>query len=54
VAGGLTNKQIADELVISKQTADKRVANILRKLGVATRSQVAVWWVSHPAAAAAA
>jgi non-specific serine/threonine protein kinase len=53
VAGGLTNRQIADELVISKQTADKHIANILSKLGVATRSQVAVWWVSHPAATAA-
>jgi serine/threonine-protein kinase PknK len=57
VATGLTNKQIADTLVITKQTADKHVGNILGKLGVASRAQVAVWWIQHatfaPAPAAA-
>ena len=47
VARGLTNKQIADALVITKLTADKHVGNILGKLGAASRAQVAVWWVSH-------
>jgi len=47
VAHGLTNRQIADALVITKQTADKHVGNILGKLGVASRSQVAVWVVQH-------
>ena len=45
IARGLTNRQIADALVISKQTADKHVGNILGKLGAASRSQVAVWVV---------
>ena len=47
VAHGLTNRQIADALVITKQTADKHVGNILGKLGVASRAQVAVWVVQH-------
>jgi DNA-binding NarL/FixJ family response regulator len=50
VASGLTNKQIADTLVITKLTADKHVGNILSKVGVASRAQVAVWWVQHVAA----
>ena len=54
IARGLTNKQIADALIITKQTADKHVGNILGKLGVASRSQVAVWVVSKSAAAAPA
>jgi DNA-binding NarL/FixJ family response regulator len=53
IASGLTNKQIAGALVISKQTADKHVGNILSKLGAASRSQVAVWWVQHATGATA-
>jgi non-specific serine/threonine protein kinase len=40
---GLTNRQIAKELVISKRTVDKHVSNILRKLGLHSRSQIAAW-----------
>jgi non-specific serine/threonine protein kinase len=47
VARGLTNRQIAEALVITKQTADKHVGNILSKLGAASRSQVAVWVVQQ-------
>jgi predicted ATPase/DNA-binding CsgD family transcriptional regulator len=43
IARGLTNHQIAGELVISERTADTHVAHILAKLGFATRSQVAAW-----------
>ena len=43
VARGLTNRQIADELVISKWTADNHVASILRKLDLVARAQVAAW-----------
>jgi DNA-binding NarL/FixJ family response regulator len=43
IARGLTNRQIADELGIGKRTADSHVQNILGKLGLATRSQVAAW-----------
>jgi predicted ATPase/DNA-binding SARP family transcriptional activator/DNA-binding CsgD family transcriptional regulator len=40
---GLTNRQIAKDLVISKRTVDKHVFNILRKLGLHSRSQIAAW-----------
>jgi non-specific serine/threonine protein kinase len=43
VARGLTNRQIADELIISKWTADNHVGNILRKLDLVGRAQVAAW-----------
>jgi predicted ATPase/DNA-binding CsgD family transcriptional regulator len=40
---GLSNKEIADELVISPATAARHVANILAKLGFTSRTQVASW-----------
>jgi predicted ATPase/DNA-binding CsgD family transcriptional regulator len=43
VAGGLTNKAIADELVISQATAARHVTNILAKLGFSSRTQIAAW-----------
>jgi non-specific serine/threonine protein kinase len=45
VAQGLTNRQIATRLVISERTADRHVSNILGKLGLSTRAQVAAWSV---------
>jgi predicted ATPase/DNA-binding CsgD family transcriptional regulator len=47
VARGLTNRQIAEELVIAERTADAHVSNILAKLGFATRAQVAAWVVER-------
>jgi non-specific serine/threonine protein kinase len=47
IARGLTNRQIADELVVAKSTVDRHVVNILRKLGLANRAQVAVWAATH-------
>ncbi|WP_344881552.1 ATP-binding protein [Nonomuraea antimicrobica] len=43
VARGLSNRAIADELVISPATVARHVANILSKLGFATRTQIAAW-----------
>ena len=43
VALGFTNRQIADKLIISKWTADNHVGNILRKLDLVGRAQVAAW-----------
>jgi DNA-binding NarL/FixJ family response regulator len=43
VAQGLSNRQIADWLVISERTARTHVSNILGKLGVASRTQAALW-----------
>ncbi|MFI7047002.1 ATP-binding protein [Streptosporangium sandarakinum] len=47
VARGLSNKAIADELVISPATAARHVANILAKLGFSSRTQVATWVIEH-------
>lgn len=43
VAEGLTNREIADRLVISKRTADTHVEQILGKLGFHNRAQIASW-----------
>jgi DNA-binding NarL/FixJ family response regulator len=43
VAQGLSNRQVADSLVISERTARTHVSNILGKLGVASRTQAALW-----------
>jgi DNA-binding CsgD family transcriptional regulator len=45
VTEGLTNRQIAEQLVISERTAENHVRHILTKLGYATRSQIAAWSV---------
>ena len=43
VARGLSNKEIAQELVISQRTAEGHVAKVMEKLGVHSREQVAGW-----------
>ena len=47
IARGLSNRQIADELVISPATAARHVANILSKLGFTKRTQIASWAARH-------
>jgi DNA-binding NarL/FixJ family response regulator len=47
IAQGLSNKEIADELVISPATAARHVANIFTKLGFSSRAQVASWAARH-------
>jgi predicted ATPase/DNA-binding CsgD family transcriptional regulator/Tfp pilus assembly protein PilF len=47
IAKGLSNREIADELVISPATAARHVANILAKLGFTKRTQVASWATRH-------
>jgi predicted ATPase/DNA-binding CsgD family transcriptional regulator len=43
LAQGLSNKAIARSLVIAQRTAETHVANVLVKLGLTSRSQVAAW-----------
>ncbi|HUA42700.1 MAG TPA: LuxR C-terminal-related transcriptional regulator [Streptosporangiaceae bacterium] len=50
IARGLSNRAIGEELVISPATAARHVANILGKLGVNSRAQVAAWTVRQRAA----
>lgn len=43
VAAGRSNQAIADRLVISERTVRTHVSNILSKLGLASRTQAAIW-----------
>ncbi len=43
IAGGLSNKEIAAELVIARRTAEGHVERILQKLGFTSRAQIATW-----------
>jgi len=47
VAEGLTNRQIAGKLFISRRTAETHIQHILNKLGVNSRAQIAVWAVKQ-------
>jgi non-specific serine/threonine protein kinase len=43
VAQGLTNRQIAERLVLSLRTVETHVSRVLTKLGLSTRGQLTVW-----------
>jgi DNA-binding CsgD family transcriptional regulator len=45
VAAGLSNRQIAERLVISERTAEAHVEHIRAKLECRSRAQVAAWFV---------
>ncbi|HEX2680394.1 MAG TPA: helix-turn-helix transcriptional regulator, partial [Candidatus Dormibacteraeota bacterium] len=43
ISTGLTNPQLAMRLRIANRTADAHVEHIRNKLGLRTRSQIAIW-----------
>jgi DNA-binding NarL/FixJ family response regulator len=47
VGQGASNKEIANALFITERTARTHVSNILGKLGLASRTQAALWAVDH-------
>ncbi|MEV4892709.1 LuxR C-terminal-related transcriptional regulator [Nonomuraea sp. NPDC055795] len=47
IARGLSNRKLAEELVISPATVARHVSNILAKLGFTSRTQVATWAIEH-------
>ena len=47
VALGKSNREIAQELVVSDRTAATHVSNILTKLTFSSRAQIAAWAVEH-------
>jgi predicted ATPase/DNA-binding SARP family transcriptional activator/DNA-binding CsgD family transcriptional regulator len=47
VARSLTNRQIAVELGISERTVATHVRNMLKKLGLHSRTQIAAWITEH-------
>jgi DNA-binding NarL/FixJ family response regulator len=50
---GMSNKEIGSALFITERTARTYVSNILGKLGLASRTQAALWAVEHKRPAAA-
>ena len=47
IGQGKTNGEIATELVLSKRTVEKHVANILSKLELTSRAQIVRWAIEH-------
>jgi DNA-binding NarL/FixJ family response regulator len=47
LANGLSNRQIAQRLVITERTVKAHVEHILDKLGLTSRTQVALWAAEH-------
>lgn len=43
IACGLSNREIASEFTISERTVEKHIANVLKKLDLPSRYQVAIW-----------
>jgi DNA-binding NarL/FixJ family response regulator len=43
LARGKSNREIARDMFLSERTVENHVSNILKKLGLASRAQVAVW-----------
>ena len=50
VAEGLTNKEVATRLRLSVRTAENHVLNVMNKLGLDNRAQVAAWFTRNRAA----
>jgi len=53
VMRGLSNRAIADELVVARKTAEAHIGHILTKLGLTNRVQIATWAYEHGLAPAA-
>ena len=47
IAEGLSNAELAHRLTLTEGTVSNHVANILRKLGLKSRTQIAVWAVER-------
>lgn len=52
VTQGLSNQEIADELVVSVKTVEAHITRILSKLGFSSRAQIAAWAVDKGLASA--
>lgn len=50
VAQGLTSRDIAARLYISRRTVETHLAKIMTVLNVRTRVEIAMWWSTQAAA----
>jgi predicted ATPase/DNA-binding NarL/FixJ family response regulator len=44
---GLSNQQLAGQLCVTVRTVEAHMSHIIRKLGVTSRAEVAVWAITH-------
>ncbi len=51
VAEGLTNREIAERLVLSERTVEGHIANLFAKVNVNSRTQLATWFMRTSSAA---
>jgi DNA-binding CsgD family transcriptional regulator len=49
VAGGLTNREVAQSFLISPRTVERHISNVLAKLGLRNRTELATFMRSAPA-----
>ena len=47
IASGKSNREIADEMVISEKTVKTHVSNVLSKLNLDDRTQAAIYALKH-------
>ena len=47
LARGLSNRQLAEQLVITTRTVENHLSHILDKLNLSSRTQIATWAVEH-------
>jgi DNA-binding NarL/FixJ family response regulator len=47
IARGLSNREIAEKMVISEKTVKTHVSNLLDKLGLEDRTRAAIWALKH-------
>jgi DNA-binding NarL/FixJ family response regulator len=43
----MSNRDAAEALVVSERTVEYHVSNILSKLGLSSRGQIAIWAIQH-------
>jgi DNA-binding NarL/FixJ family response regulator len=47
IARGLSNREISAALVITEKTVGSHVEHIMTKLGLRSRTRIAVWAIEH-------
>ena len=47
LAAGLSNREIAERLVISPRTAERHAQDVYRKIGLSTRAGAALYAMEH-------